>query len=184
METKKCLSCGELVLSTEKFCKNCGKPLEQKNENDVVVENPNKKVLLTFDALDQSIKGVSGHDGKDAFGLDAKVVYSIEVDGNFIGKIESGEKIDTFVTKGKHNIILKRNKSFIPNEEEISVEDNQTILLYNLYFLYPTFLTNPSDTEKEKIWQRDKKIAKMGSRVLWIFLSVLLLLSILVRILD
>ena len=29
METMKCTSCGEVVLSTDKFCKHCGKSIEQ-----------------------------------------------------------------------------------------------------------------------------------------------------------
>lgn len=45
----KCSSCGESVLSTEKFCKNCGKAIEQKNENNVVEEISDKKVVLTFE---------------------------------------------------------------------------------------------------------------------------------------
>ena len=43
METMKCTSCGETVLSTDKFCKQCGKPNEQKTETAVAAENPNKK---------------------------------------------------------------------------------------------------------------------------------------------
>ncbi|MGC3977392.1 MAG: zinc ribbon domain-containing protein [Paludibacteraceae bacterium] len=46
MEAMKCTSCGEAVLSTDKFCKHCGKPNEQneqKTETAVAVENPNKK---------------------------------------------------------------------------------------------------------------------------------------------
>ena len=61
LETMTCASCGEAVLSTEKFCKNCGKPLGQKNEKIVVEDSPNKKVLLTFEALDdQSMKNAYG----------------------------------------------------------------------------------------------------------------------------
>ena len=187
--TMKCTSCGETVLSTDKFCKQCGKPNEQiiehKSETAVTAENPNKKYVLTFEALDQSVKGVSGHDGKDAFGLDAKkITYSIEVDGDFIGKINPGEKIETFVTKGKHDIKLKRSKSFMPNEEKIAVVDNQTILLYSLYYFFPAFLTNPSDLEKEEIWQRDKKIAKMGRKAWLIFTAVWVLLVLILFLAD
>jgi len=159
IEKTTCVSCGESVLSTEKFCKNCGKPLVQKSENNVVIENPNKKVVLTFEALDDSSIN-------NVYGQDAKITYSIEVDGNFIGKINSGEKIDTFVTKGKRNIKLKRSKSFIPNEEQIWVEDNQTILLHTWYFHFPTFHSNPSDLEKEEMLQRGKKIA-IWEAVVW-----------------
>jgi len=168
LETMTCASCGESVLSTEKFCKNCGKPLVQKSENNVVIENPNKKVILTFEVLDdQSFK--------NAYGQVLKYTYSIEVDGNFIGKINPGEKIDTFVTKGKHNIKIKRNKSFIPNEEQIWVEDNQTILLYNKFsygFHFPAFLTNSSDLEKEEILQRNKKVLKIGDETFLIFCAI------------
>ena len=40
METMKCTSCGETVLSTDKFCKHCGKPNEQKTDqaNEQVIE--------------------------------------------------------------------------------------------------------------------------------------------------
>ena len=168
MGTMKCSSCGETVLYTDQFCGQCGKLNEQttehKSENSVAAEDSNKKCLLTFDALDQSVEDVFGiEDGIDAFGMNVKkITYSIEVDGDFIGEINPGEKIETFVAKGKHNIILKRSRSFIPNEEEILVEDNQTILLYNLYYFFPAFLINPSDSEKEEIWQRDNKIAKTG----------------------
>ena len=48
-QKKVCSSCGESVLSTEKFCKNCGKAIEQKNENNVVEEISDKKVVLTFE---------------------------------------------------------------------------------------------------------------------------------------
>lgn len=170
LETTKCVSCGESVLPAENFCKNCGKPLEQKNEKIVnaVKENPNKKVLLTFEALDD--KSI-----KNGYGQDIKYTYSIEVDGNFIGKINAGEKIDTFVTKGKHNIVLKCNRTIIPTEEQIWVEDNQTILLYNkcsygFYFL--AFQTNPSDLEKEEILQENKKARKKAFKFAWIFVAV------------
>ncbi len=185
LETMACTSCGESVLSTEKFCKNCGKPLEQKKETNDAVENPNKKVVLTFEALNQSVKGVLGlGNGKDPWGMDANVVYSIEVDGNFIGNINPEEKIETFVTKGKHSIILKRNKSFIPNEEKISVEDNQTILLYSSYYFFPAFLTNPSDIEKKEILQRDKKIAKTGGKAWVVLLIVMVILSLILLLAD
>jgi len=170
VETTTCIACGESVLSTEKFCKNCGKPLGQKNEKIVVAENPNKKVVLTFEASD-------GGKSSSAWGREAKITYSIEVDGNFIGKINSGEKIDTFVTKGKRNIKIKGNKSFIPNEEGIWVEDNQTILLYSSYLFFNKYLTNPSDLEKEEMLQREKKTAKKT----WLIIllgSLLLLLCL------
>ena len=52
METMKCTSCGETVLSTDKFCKQCGKPneqtTEQKTETAVVAEKERKKVRLSF----------------------------------------------------------------------------------------------------------------------------------------
>ena len=173
IEKTTCVSCGESVLPTEKFCKNCGKPLVQKNENNVVAENPNKKVLLTFEVSD-------GCKSSCVWGREAKITYSIEVDGDFIGKINPGEKIETFVTKGKRNIGLKGNKSFIPNEEQIWVEDNQTILLYSLYLFFPTFRTNPSDLEKEEILQREKKTAKKAWLI--ILLGTLLLFSFLILI--
>ena len=46
-ETMKCASCGEAVLSTDKFCKQCGQPNEQKTEQTietvVAAEISNKK---------------------------------------------------------------------------------------------------------------------------------------------
>lgn len=168
-ETKKCSSCGEPVLSTEKFCKNCGKAIEQKRENDVVVENPNKKFILTFEALEQGIKG--------AYSEDIKIVYSIEVDGKFIGKVKPGEKIETFVTKGRHNVVLKLSKGFFTKvENTIWVKDNQTVLLsvsgLNNRIQY---CINPSDAEKEEIRQKAQKSQKKASRFWWIFWGVLTL---------
>lgn len=175
-QKKVCSSCGESVLSTEKFCKNCGKPIEQKNESNVVVENPNKRFVLTFEALDQSAKNV--WNTIDTFGLNAKAVYSIEVDGEFIGKIKPTEKIETFVTKGKHDIILKRNKA-IPNDFEVLVEDNQTVFLFSMFFLYTAEMVNPSDTEKEEMLQYTNKINRKINKIIIgvaIVLSALLLL--------
>ena len=52
METMKCTSCGEAVLSTDKFCKQCGRPneqtTEQKSETAVAAENPNKKTRINL----------------------------------------------------------------------------------------------------------------------------------------
>ena len=173
LEKTTCVSCGESVLSTEKFCKNCGKPLEQKNDNNVnvVEENPDKMALLTFEALDD----------KSVENAMYPIKYSVEVDGYFIGEINPGEKLDTFVTKGKHNIVLKRNRSIAPVEEQISVEGNQTILLYslyNLYYLTPSLLINSSDLEKEKILQYNKKTKRKWTKVALIFVAVSVLLFI------
>ena len=48
----KCTSCGEIVLSTDKFCKQCGKPneqvTEQTTETAVAAENPNKEKKEKF----------------------------------------------------------------------------------------------------------------------------------------
>jgi len=56
METMKCTSCGETVLSTDKFCKQCGKPneqiAEQKSENSAEAEKTmnkkRKKLWISF----------------------------------------------------------------------------------------------------------------------------------------
>lgn len=183
-ETKKCSVCGESVLPTDKFCKNCGRPLQQNNENKEENVSPNKKVLLTFEALDQSVKGILGDNGKDAYGINSNFTYSIEVDGDFIGKINPNKKIETFVTIGKHKIKLNRNKSFLPNEEEILVNDNKTILLYSLWSFFPSLIINPSDLDKEEIWEKDNKIAKTGSIVWWIFFAVMAIAFILLFLVD
>lgn len=147
---KECISCGTQVLPTEKFCKNCGKPTEQENKDNVTVENPNKKFMLTFDALNQGL---------------GNVLYSIEVDGNYLGKIKPGEKIDTFVTKGKHNVVLKRNQDFRKSEFEILVESNQSIFLkVNQLHLgkieYSVLDTNnETDALKRQIEKKELKVS-------------------------
>jgi len=174
METQKCTSCGEAVLSSEKFCKHCGKPIEQKNENDVIVEKPSKKLVLTFEALELStFEFLDQHQGIH------KLIFSIELDGDFIGEIKTGEKIDTFVARGKHEVILKRNKGFTKTKFEILVEDNQIILLsINRMSMRVEYSIANSDTQKEereKMQEKDKEGAK---KTLWIFIPLFIIVLI------
>ena len=57
METMKCTSCGETVLSTDKFCKQCGKPNEQITERDSennAMAKEGKEVMAARESLSQS----------------------------------------------------------------------------------------------------------------------------------
>ena len=195
-ETMKCTSCREAVSSTDKFCKYCGIPNEQivekKTETAVVAENPNQKYVLTFDALypknmfNKVVYSIfDALDLKDIFF--GKVVYSIEVDNDFIGKIKPGQKVETFVTRGKHYVNLKRNGIFSKKKKlEISVENNQIILLMvNRIRGGIEYSVANSDTQKqqrEEMEERDKKRMKI---YLWITVPfiILALLNLLASIL-
>jgi len=166
METMKCTSCGETVLSTDKFCKQCGKPneqtTEQKTETAVAADNPNKKYVLTFDALEQS--------------LSQEVLYSIEVDGIFIGKLKPGEKLETFVRKGTHSVTFKF-ASFIKKEKKLEtlVENNQTIsLMYDRTWgriEYSIIAPGTQEQQRKEMEEKDKKGAKIGFWI-WIALAI------------
>ena len=192
MVTTKCSSCGETVLSTDKFCKQCGKPIEQKaqykSEYETIPENPNKKLLLTFDALMQS---------------NPNCLYSIEVDGVFIGKLKSGEKLEIFVKRGIYYVTLKLDFStvtyhnyildrlFKAKELEILLENNQIVLLmcdkkwgalkYNIADTSTQELKR-KELKKTKIDKKEKRIVIMKSIVFTIITlsSIALALGILI----
>jgi len=153
METMKCTSCGETVLSTDKFCKQCGKANEQiaecKTETAVAAENPNKKFVLTFDALEQ-----------DFLSDEDKALYSIEVDDIFIGKLKPGEKLETFVRQGIHSVTLKGNGLIRKKEFETLVENNQIILLMidrnRMWRGIKYSIANPGTQEQQRKEMREK----------------------------
>ena len=183
METMKCASCGEAVLSTDKFCKQCGNPIEQKaeykSENDAAPENPNKKFILTFDALEQNM---------------SEYVYSINVDGIFIGKLKPGEKLETFVRKGIHSVTLKQIyfspvttlnyilcRLFKGKELEILVENNQIILLMydKMWGTLKYSIADPTAQEQQRKELKKMKIDKKekGSAIMRSIATAIIIIS-------
>ena len=179
----KCTSCGETVLSTDKFCKQCGKPniqtTEQKTETVVAAENPNKKYVLTFDALEQN--------------LPHEVLYSIEVDDMFIGKLEPGEKLETFVRKGIHSVTLKQSFNlstlinyllFREKKLETLVENNQIILLmYDREWgriKYSIIDPSTQEQQRKEIKEKDKKEGRKIATRMAVIIACIILVVILI----
>ncbi|MDR2970488.1 MAG: zinc ribbon domain-containing protein [Bacteroidales bacterium] len=176
METIKCTSCGETVLSIDKFCKHCGKPNEQKTETAVAAENPNKKYVLTFDALEQNM---------------SEYLYSIEVDDIFIGKLKPGEKLETFVRKGTHSVTLKQgyittfnyifHRLLRGKKLETLVENNQIILLMydRMWGIIKYCIADPTTREQQRKELKEMKIDKKekGRMIVTLTASIIIVMS-------